>query len=854
MTHSERVEAATRSLLERHPDLEDDLAELVAIDATTDTWSFADIPLDSGSFGELVSQGIADQADDGDYRLVDARAVADTLDADLPENVAASLNDGQAAADRYSDDATGQESDQSGGSAGILTGGRSTLDRVGEGRLGTAASTQLSRIDHTAAIALALVLTILATARSLFYPSVFRDGLVVSPANDPYFYRYWQRHFLEQSEAPTDLGMAATIGEETSVRPLTHASNWWLTSLVGGSGSADTLAAWLPVLLAVAGGLVLYLLAVRLTADRRIGLAAVLLLALTPHHAVYTSLGFLEHRPYQYFWLLVLAFCLVWFAVDSRRRLAIGQPGAVAHEHLRSPATWAIAAVLAIAVAASAHTWGGSPLTFMPVALYLALRVAMDVRHDVPPLPANAPAIAGIGAGGLLAWLAYSRLGWHESIAATAPLLVALGGIGVGALATLWHRTDWRPAWLVAGEVILAFVGVFLYRHLRPDEFSRLRNRADDLFGRDAAIEATSLFGSDFGVLMEPLAQLGIGFFLALAPLAIFSWYVTKAYAPGWLALVCFAWFYLVLAAIQSRFAAQLGLFLMVFGAVALVYVLAALELIRPVRILGTRQDDEEQGRPQSMPTHSAESDGGSRAKPRSFGLPRDYRTGGYLVAILAMALVLNLIFLPTLLGQIQYDDDEIEATMAIADHAATVEDHPQTYVLSTWGTNRMHNFFVSGEARSYRYAADTHPELLAAPDADAGYDRLGSHVGYVVVREGDAAGGAVHDQLVDGQGMEAASSGHYALLYSGEDIRAFAVVPGAELVVTSEAESVTARTTVSVGDTTFSYNRTGSVSGGEARLRVAHPGEYEVAGTTVGVAPGDVYRGQTVEVAGETE
>ncbi|QSG12831.1 Dolichol phosphate-mannose mannosyltransferase [Halapricum desulfuricans] len=64
------VRAATESLLEDRPDLETALEELLAVDAEHDTWTFEDVPFDSGTFGELVSRDIVEKTD-GEYRLRD---------------------------------------------------------------------------------------------------------------------------------------------------------------------------------------------------------------------------------------------------------------------------------------------------------------------------------------------------------------------------------------------------------------------------------------------------------------------------------------------------------------------------------------------------------------------------------------------------------------------------------------------------------------------------------------------------------------------------------------------------------------------------------------------------------------
>ncbi|QSG08040.1 UDP-glucose 6-dehydrogenase [Halapricum desulfuricans] len=54
------MRAATESLLEDRPDLETALEELLTVDAERDTWTFDDVPVDSGTFGELVSREIVE--------------------------------------------------------------------------------------------------------------------------------------------------------------------------------------------------------------------------------------------------------------------------------------------------------------------------------------------------------------------------------------------------------------------------------------------------------------------------------------------------------------------------------------------------------------------------------------------------------------------------------------------------------------------------------------------------------------------------------------------------------------------------------------------------------------------------
>ncbi|MFC7058366.1 hypothetical protein [Halovenus salina] len=181
--------------------------------------------------------------------------------------------------------------------------------------------------------------------------------------------------------------------------------------------------------------------------------------------------------------------------------------------HIRAPRTWAVTALLALAVAASVHAWG-SPLTFIPVALYLGSRVVVDVAKDVPPWLTNIPVLVGLGAGTLLAAFAHFQFGWHQFIAVAAPALVTVGAIGLVGFATIWRHLNLPPNRLLIAEGVVAVVGGLAFRLSRPESVNKLQGRASDLFGREGITEATSLFSIDQGIILKPLAQIGFGFYL----------------------------------------------------------------------------------------------------------------------------------------------------------------------------------------------------------------------------------------------------------------------------------------------------------------------------------------------------
>ena len=784
MTDTERVEDATRSFLDEHPDHEEAIEALLEHERTAGAWEFDDAPLDSGQFGELVSRSFVEGTDDGAYRFADRETVA-----------------------------------------GVLHG---TVDAGDTEADGPDISLDLSvpAVDRRATGALLAALLVVVAARSLFYGAVFRSGYIVSPANDPYFYRYWQARLLDASSGAADLGTFATVGELTRIRPLTHALNWWFADLLGGEGAAPMVAALQPIVATLVLAVALYALALALTADHRIAVGTVLLLALTPVHVVYTALGFLEHRPYQYLWLGTMAASLGWLAVDLTRRHRAGEANP-ALAHARAPRAWAVAGLLAVSVAAMAHTWGGSPLSFVPVAGYLGFRVVADCRERIDPFVANVPAIAGIGVGSLLALAAHLRWDWHEPIAVTIPVVVAVGAVAVAVLGTLWYRLGLRPAGLLAVEGVVAVVGTALFRRLRPEDVARLQERSDALFNRETAIETASLFATDQAIIFGPLSQIGLGFYLALVPLGFATYYVAREYDPAWLVTVSFAWFWLVLAAIQVRFAAQFSILCALFGSVGLVYLLGAVDLARPPN-----------------PFERTPPDG------PSLGLPANRTVAAYLVGAVVVVFLINLIFVPSLLAQTQYSGEQVEAVTAIDDHAEELNrSYPANYVLSEWGDARMYNYFVNGESQGYGYARANYDSFITDNNPDGYYGQFSGRVGYVVLTELDAPAGTVQAELFEDFGAGNDSEAHYQLLYAGEEVRAFAVVPGAQIRIEGAAgENVTVRTDVAAAGESFEYERTATANGnGVATVRVAYPGEYDLGGGTVAVNETAVHEGSTV-------
>ncbi|WP_424014183.1 hypothetical protein ACOZ35_14230 [Halorubrum xinjiangense] len=852
MPAPEETTAAAREFLADHPEAEDALATLVERDAQGEPWTFADISLDSGQFGELVARDLATSVDDG-YRLAN------------PDAIRAAIEAGPAAA--------GEDSAVAAEGSDVDTGGTADGGDAVSSRFPTTAD-----VDALTLLGLVGTLFAVAGARLVAAPAVFQQGFVVSPANDTYFFRYWQERLAARADGIFDLGLFAEMGGAAGTRPLAHATNWWVTVLLGGVDAAPSVAAWLPVVASVCLGYLVYRTARLLTGDVRVALAAVLFYGLAPVNVVYTSVGFLDHQAHQYLWLGLLVATLTALGVDIARRIEDTDPQAAARAHARDARMWLVAIALAVSVAASAHAYGGSPLTFVPVAAVVGLRVALDVRRDLSPTYANAPLLAGLGLGAVGALGAHLALGWHESIAAVTPVLVAGGALVVVGLGELWRRVSLPPLALVAAEAVVAVGGLVAYARLRPGDIDRIRTRAADLFFREGITETVSLFSPDFAVVFGPLLQLGLGFYFAIAVLAVATWATARRYEPGWLVLVCFAWYYTLLATIQVRFAGQLAIMIAPFAGIGLVYLLSAIDIARPVAALGRGDDADSpptrgrssRGRPSRT---GADSEPGGETAITSLALPEGTRLRGYLAATVALVLLFNLLLVPSLVGQTTHDRAQFDAALTADSHAEDVDrEYPQNFVLSQWGDNRMYNYFVNGEARSYSYARSNYDQFLTATHPDEWYNRFQDRVGYVVVTERENAPPteSTYTTLYDGLGVgvnDTAATGHYQLLTATEEIRTFAVVPGATISVPEpssvgvENGTVTATTTVTVPNssgevtatgTTFEYERHAAVSNGTATIRVAHPGEYQVGTQSVTVTNDAVHNGnQTVVQSG---
>jgi dolichyl-diphosphooligosaccharide--protein glycosyltransferase len=213
---------------------------------------------------------------------------------------------------------------------------------------------------------------------------------------------------------------------------------------------------------------------------------------------------------------------------------------------------------------------------------------------------------------------------------------------------------------------------------------------------------------------------------------------------------------------------------------------------------------------------------------------------------------------------------EQYETAAFIDAHAAEHGyEYPDSYVFSPWSWNRMYNYHVSGESRSYGYAQSHYRAFIASPTPDEAYQRIegGRADGAYLVTEpfsgdGDAPPTTMQSRLHDrfgSRGAGVAGLGHYRALYASDsgDYKAFRVVPGATIRGPANGTSVRLSTEVEIEGASFTYERAVAVEDGEFAVTVSYPGEYELEGAaveSVTVNESAIANGNTVRLGGASE
>ncbi|WP_164471880.1 LamG-like jellyroll fold domain-containing protein [Halosimplex salinum] len=766
------VREATDDLLADKPEVEPALEELLAVDEDG-SWTYDDLSIDSGTFGEVVSRGIVEDSGDG-YRVTEPNAVRAALNGDIVDSEAE-------------------------------TGSRFDLP-----------SLTLPKFDRRTSFIVGGALAFVALVRIVFmWSSVFRSGDIVLAGNDPYYYRYWVDTLLASDLQAFDVGSLTRLPEKVANSDtLLIVVLWWSASLFGkGQAASGLVVAWYPVLAAVVSAGLVYLLSVLVTNDKRVGLAAVLILAVTPAHAFRSALGYGDHHAFDFVWLALTVLAITVLAVDGSEREW--------HNWVKPLGVLGVS----VGVVAQTTAWRGGPILLLPIAGYLTVKIVDDVRADRSPLVVNRRLLSGLAVGGLLTLFVYGIFGWMETYRGIAPALLALGSVGVVGLGEAWSRFN-RPARelaLVEGILLIAGIsGIWIgVPGLRP----ALERFREFVTSQSTIAETQSLFAGDLGSIAAPILVFGFFLFLALPYLAVATWRAYRESRPEWLVCVIFGWCLFVLSIIQVRFAGEFSVIVSLFSGIGLLHFAEKVELVRP-RVPSSGSFEELR-----VPTT---------------------RTIALLGVLFLLFASFGLIQTPIKMGQVAIDDGTYHTAKSIDTHAEQKEiDYPENYVLSDWGRNRVYNYLVNGEADSYGFARDYYADFLMSSDLETWYYNLSSKpVGYVVVDSAvNADAGSIQSQLSawDRETCTGSGLGHYQVSHVGNNKKVFRFVPGARIIgATNPERSVQLNFSAEIsGETLRCSHQIEANPYGVYAATVPYPGTYTVNGSEVQISSTDIESGR---------
>jgi dolichyl-diphosphooligosaccharide--protein glycosyltransferase len=799
-------------LLTGRPEFEPALREFLRVDERQETWTFDDVSVDSGTFGELVSRGVVERVGD-EYRLADPEAVRAALDGETPT------------------DALSGESDDGGlaGTAGL----NAAADRLSTAR------DWLQIPSRTTAGGLVAALALVAAFRLVAYPSVFRNGDIVLLANDPYFYRYWLLELAADGAGPFAVPEGLLVGE-----PLLVAVLWSAALAVGGDArAADLVLAWYPVVAALITGLAVYGSATRLTDDSRVGIAATGLLAVMPIHAYRSAVGFGDHHAFDYMIVALSLYALVGLAAVDRDL----SPKTVTAR----VAPWTL--LLGGSVAAQVLAWNAGPLLILPVGLYVLARTVLELRANRSPLRGVAPTIAAVGLAAALVWAVHETWDWQAGYVALTPALLFAGVLSAAVVGGGSYRAglSWKSA---SGGLTAALGAVFAVAWTQfPTFATQFRQETERLArkpGQSDITETASLFDADLGGPLAPVFYFGFLLFLALPYVAWGAWAAGSRDSPKWAAASSFAALLLALGTLQVRFAGALAVPVAVFAGLGFVHLASVVDLAR--RPACFAESDDETGQRRS---------GGETQRERG---PRTIRIGGadsrsvgLLLALAVLVAGLGAVLTPPLTSDLTIEEESYRAAAWIqndADERSLGEN--ERYVFSQWDRNRLYNAFASGDSRSYGFARANYDGFLVATNGSAWYERLDGRAQYIVTVDRKAGDGlsetAMYYRLHENYGVD---TDHYRAVYATDDgsRKVFTLVAGATITgpaPSNETVTVSRERSLDLGGTTVPYERTAAVENGTVSVVVTQPGEYSVGNRTVTVTEEAVRNGTVIETS----
>jgi dolichyl-diphosphooligosaccharide--protein glycosyltransferase len=551
-------------------------------------------------------------------------------------------------------------------------------------------------------------------------------------------------------------------------------------------------------------------------------------LATTPEHALRTAVGFADHHAFDAVWLVVTLLGLV----ETERAAADDGDRALA------------GALVAIGVAGLVLSWEAGILLAAPVGLFVFARAAIAVVDTDTTVDAGrvlevcTPVLVGTAAAAALTWAAHAALGWHSPFVAATPVVLFISAT----LVVAWFEVGGRLAvdgrLLAAGATLVGVAVPTVAVLLSPGLGAELAPRLDFLLTANAAVESQSVFGSQFGSVFGPVIAFGFGFFVGVPYLLFVAGRVARGDHLGWLPpVVSGAWF-LVLTLLQVRFASELAPFLSLFAGVGVIHLAAVVDLtgVRPRVVSGDTATVT--WRP-SLPSRS---------------------TAASLLVLLLLVAGFGAVQTPVHVSKVTPEPTEVTTARWVHDYAEQNDlAYPDDYVLSQWGVNRLYNYHVNGESRSYRYAEAVHPQFLQSSPGSGWYGNLSraDRDGFVVTRDADMGGlppqslyATLHDRWGSASDTAPGAS-HYQAVHATTDgsIKVFQVVPGVTVTAPAPRSTKTpVSTNVSVADRRVEYRRSiESYRSGVVEVTLPYAGTYTVGNTTVWLSPDQVTTGDRI-------
>lgn len=230
-------------------------------------------------------------------------------------------------------------------------------------------------------------------------------------------------------------------------------------------------------------------------------------------------------------------------------------------------------------------------------------------------------------------------------------------------------------------------------------------------------------------------------------------------------------------------------------------------------------------------------------------------REAGLVFALFLLVGGVGIMQVPVKTGQLTIDGEAHDTATWIEGYAADENrSYPDNYVFSQWGRNRMFNYFVSGESRSYGYAQQNYQSLFTEGDGEAWYRNHRGRVSFLVTEPVETNARSLHNRLHTEYGSETENTpglAHYRALYvsPSEEYKVFSVVPGARLTGSIAPNTTTTlSTSVEIPGASFTYERDiRTNSDGTYDVVVPYPGEYRLGNETMTVSESNVTDGETV-------